>query len=327
MKNINVILMGANRLAVEVLTDLLEWNIEIKAVVPNTSDNGIDSWSPSLKKFANENNLKVYETDNPNSIESLDYFRGLDCDIIISAHYDKILKTKLLDLPKIGAINFHFSPLPKYRGCYPIHWAIIEGGTAGVTMHWIDKGIDTGNIISKKTIPIGFSKTCKEIYETATTYGRDIFKNFMPRIFNGEKIYHLQEDSESSYFHREEPYQRIIDWEWDSEKIERFVRAFTFPPLMGARTYYNNHEIEILYPIFCRKEKVNNNNKYGEIIEITNDRALRIRSKNDIIEAPHFKLRSSDGEITTDIEVIRFLDLKKGSVLERQGVNSTIKGN
>jgi len=312
MENVNVVLMGANRLAVEALTDLLEWNTGIQAVVPNPSDRGIDSWEPSLKKFAQELNLKIHETANPNSQESLKFFRGLDFDYIISVHYDKILKDKILDLPKKGAINIHFAPLPKYRGCFPIHWAMIEGNSAGVSLHWMDKGIDTGDIISTKTIPIGSFKTCKEIYESATTYGKDMFRNIIPRIFKGEKISSPQNNGESSYFPRQEPYQRIINWEWDSEKIQRFVRAFTFPPLMGARTFFKNYEIEIFYPVFCSKENIVSNQSCGEIVDITDDRVLKIRSSDGIIEVPHFKLRLSDDEIVTDIKIIRFLDLKKG---------------
>lgn len=146
-KRIKVLYFGGNRAGIECLSGLLTWGVEINAVVVRAADSGMDTWAPSLKKFAAGKKLNIFQPENPNDMSSLEFYKSLDFNYLISVQYDKILKDAVLSLPKEGAINLHFAPLPKYRGCYPIPWAIIEGNAAGVTLHWMDKGIDTGDII------------------------------------------------------------------------------------------------------------------------------------------------------------------------------------
>jgi len=117
-------------------------------VLPNDSDNGKDSWQPSLKKFANKNKFKITNLKNLYKIKDL---------IFISIEYEKIIKPKLFTSKKL--FNFHFSLLPKYRGCHTNFLQILNGEKySGVTLHLIDRGIDTGKIIDHIKYKLSINK-------------------------------------------------------------------------------------------------------------------------------------------------------------------------
>jgi methionyl-tRNA formyltransferase len=293
MKNIKVLYMGGNHLGVSILKQLLLWDIKVVAVVLRSSDTGKDAWAPSLKKYSIDNDIRYYQPNNPNSLKSIAFINTLDFDFIISAQYDRILSSELLKLPRLGSFNFHFSKLPRNRGCYPIPWAIIKGEDAGVSIHWINKGIDTGEIICSESISTELNNTAKDIYFSATHRAEVLFKKFGLKILNQTIKSYPQDESLATYHHKGEPNDRVINWSWKTKMIERFIRAFTFDPFPSAKTYYNDHELEIMYPVFSSR-KIGGKNKSGEIIKVKENKTLLIRTGDVFIEVPHYKLKIKD---------------------------------
>ncbi len=104
-----------------------------------------------VKEFALEKNLKIYQpTKVRNNPEFIEEIKKLNPDVICVVAYGKILPEELLEIPKYGCINVHGSLLPKYRGAAPIQWAVINGEkVTGVTTMYMDKGMDTGDILFK----------------------------------------------------------------------------------------------------------------------------------------------------------------------------------
>ncbi len=313
-KKIKVLYFGGNRAGVECLCSLLDWKIEVVSVVVRSSDSGANTWAPSLKKFATEKELNIFQPKDPNGQQSIEFYKSLQFDYIVSVQYDKILKDDVLSLAERGALNLHFAPLPKYRGCYPISWAIIEGKPAGVTLHWMDKGIDTGDIICKKEILTEPDKTAREIYEIVTDLGREIFQEMVPKIFSGETIRYPQDNKNASYYPHGEPYGRTIDWSWSSQMISRFIRAFTFFPYPAARTYYEGHEIEIMHPACYDESNQESLHREGAIINIDNNKVFRIQCRNSILKAPHYRLKLDDKYIDSSSEVLKITVIKEGSI-------------
>ena len=310
--------MGGNHLGISVLKQLLLWDIQVVAVVLRSSDTGNDSWAPSLKKYTIDNNILRYQPDNPNSLKSICFFNTLDFDFIISAQYDRILSSKVLKLPRLGSFNFHFSKLPKNRGCYPIPWAIIKGEDAGVTIHWINKGIDTGEIICSELIQTEPNKTAKDVYFNATITAEKLFQKFGLKILNQTIKSYPQDESLATYHQKGEPNGRIINWSWKTEMIERFLRAFTFDPFPSAKTFYDEHELEIIFPIVYSK-KGEKKFDYGEIIEIKKNKSLLIGTGDGVIEAPYYKLKIKDNNnsyyITSMNSIIEKINLRVGNLL------------
>lgn len=156
-------------------------------------------------------------------------------DIIVSTYYRYIIRKEVIDLVRGRIFNLHPSLLPRYRGCSSLTWAMINGEEfAGFTYHYIDHGIDSGNVILQKRISI-------EQYDTQVTlYHRVMFEaalDFLP-AFNlvKEGFKGIVQDAmdKPDYYKRGCPFDGMIDENWDIERKERFIRAMVYPPLPPA---------------------------------------------------------------------------------------------
>ncbi|OGS19526.1 MAG: methionyl-tRNA formyltransferase [Elusimicrobia bacterium RIFOXYA2_FULL_40_6] len=146
----NIIFYGSNETSVKFLEHLITKDT-IAAVVTRQdkpSGRGLEMHSSPVKDFARKKKLKLVELDSlPSS--------NLDADLGVAVAYGRILKKDIYSFPKNGTINVHFSLLPKYRGASPMQWALINGEkTTGVTIFFIDEGLDTGKVILQKEVII-----------------------------------------------------------------------------------------------------------------------------------------------------------------------------
>lgn len=180
--------------------------------------------APGLSKTAND--LKVKWTlENVNNIYSWPF----QPDVIVSVYYRYIIKSEAIRAVNGCIFNVHPSLLPKHRGCSSIPWAIIDGDShAGVTFHYINEGVDTGPVIMQAACQI-------ESQETALTLTWKVNKlaiDFFPMAFALVKAGYdgVQQSGTSSYHRRGAPYDGVIDLKWPVAKIERFIRAMTYPP-------------------------------------------------------------------------------------------------
>ncbi|MEF8730589.1 MAG: formyltransferase family protein [Candidatus Accumulibacter meliphilus] len=155
-----------------------------------------------------------------------------EIDILISFRCPKILPESVLNAPKIGAFNLHTGPLPEYAGLNAPSWAIFNGEDYhGCTLHWMDPGIDTGNIVSASRIPISDSETGISLTGKCVEAGVNLIAELVSLIRRGEAIPTTPQDPSSRvYYSKAVPNSGVVDWSWDSAKIERFVRASYFHP-------------------------------------------------------------------------------------------------
>jgi len=160
-------------------------------------------------------------------------------DFLLSINYLYIIDNDLITLPKKMAINIHGGLLPRYRGRAPHIWAIINGESeCGITVHKIDEGCDTGDIIIQKTIPILPNYTGGELLKIfESEYPFLIFKA-VELVENGHKLI-MQDHSIASYFPKRTPEDGEIDWNWSNERINNWVRALT-KPYPGAFSLLND---------------------------------------------------------------------------------------
>ncbi|UCE04827.1 MAG: methionyl-tRNA formyltransferase [bacterium] len=271
---LKIVFMGGNLLGCTCLRYLLRAkNIKVSLVVGCYHDNGsvIEPrvWNASLARLALNKNLPFIQPKSPRNLQFINDIQNIDRpDLIITVEYDKILDPTILAIPKMGTINIHFSPLPRHRGYFPVIWSLMEDDEAGVTMHWINEHVNGGDIIAKQTIPIGTEDTSFSLYLKLSKLGMELFKTNLPRIMKGTAPKTAQQQELSTYHAAGYPEQRIIDWNKSSNKIDRFIRALTFPGFEPARTFYNDMEISILHPV----EKVSTSeiNQYHQIGTIMN---------------------------------------------------------
>lgn len=234
-----VCLAGKNEIAVYGLSLLLEYvNREDLCVICNATDDGIDTWQPSLLKAAIENEITVKTLDECYEIDEL---------IFLSLEFDKIISPN--KFVNATLYNIHFSNLPSYKGMYTSALPLLNGEkVGGVTLHYIDYGIDTGDIIDQILFPIDESDTARNLYEKYLSNSKKLLKQNISKILTGEVSAYPQSGNGSSYFSKKEiDYQSLeIDLRRSAEQIKNQIRAFTFPEYQMPKVlgfYVNSADI------------------------------------------------------------------------------------
>lgn len=161
-------------------------------------------------------------------VDGVEDLRALAPDLCVTAAFGQILSQEVLDIPAIGTVNVHSSLLPKYRGSAPINWAVMEGETVtGVTTMMTDKGLDTGDILLKREVPILPGETAEELTVRLAPIGAELLIETIRRLEAGDCPREKQNEDEASYFPMLKKEMGDIDWNLPAEKIVNLVRGLT----------------------------------------------------------------------------------------------------
>jgi methionyl-tRNA formyltransferase len=212
-------------------------NLEIAGIL--TNDNPVFSNTLSLKKLATENNIKI--VDNLNAMP--------EADFLYSVQYHEILKSQHIAKAKKIALNLHMAPLPEYRGCNQFSFAIADDAKEfGTTIHKMDAFIDHGDILFEKRFPIPENCWVSDLYEMTFTASIDLFIETIQNIISGnytltsqEKL--LSDRGTSLHFRNQINELKVIDLNWEQEKIERHIRATYMPGFELPYTIVGNEKI------------------------------------------------------------------------------------
>lgn len=217
-------------------------------IVTNPDDTGEDSWHESLARIAREAKIPLITGKKLTDSKTLAAIQNVKPDIIFAIGGMQIISKDVLTIPTQGTINIHPALLPKYRGRFSTAHAIFNGEKkTGVTLHWMDEGIDSGPIILQKSFPIGEEDTAKTVYDNFTVVGTKLFREFLAMLLKDEPIESTpQNESEATYYPKGLPGGGEVDWLWDGEKIKRFIRAMTFEPFPPARFTIGNKKMVIV---------------------------------------------------------------------------------
>ena len=258
-----ILFFGSGDLSQKCLRELIYLKENIIYVILNDYNN------KEIIKLCENNDIKFASIPNINQRIFIDRIKELKPDIILSIFYHQIFSKEILEIPKL-VINLHFSLLPEYRGGYPQVHAMIDNKTFhGVTIHKMDEGIDTGDIISQKKFVIFENDTGKDMFQRCVEVGFELFKETWKNIKKNKITFTKQDLNKGKFHYKKIPNNRQINWDWDANHIDRFIRALTFPPHPFPHTYYKNNKIEII------KIKVYNSGKMilgkgGKILKISN---------------------------------------------------------
>jgi len=244
-----IALFGKNTVAIKVLEILLKKDVDLVLVSPNMSDNGTDNWQKSLKKRATELKLNVIQFPKIKNNEAIEYLKSLKLDFIFSVQYDQIINQSVIDTARFGAINLHFAPLPKYRGVSPIAFALINGEEEfGVTLHYMDIGVDTGDIINQLLFDIRDIKNARELYELAVIKGVELFEHTIDGILNFTNKRIPQDNTKALYFPRGSINfkENKINFNRDTRNLFNWIRAFIFPPFQYPVFELDGNKFEVV---------------------------------------------------------------------------------
>jgi methionyl-tRNA formyltransferase len=171
-----------------------------------------------------------------NAPECIDEVRRLNPDVNLSVSYDQILRREIRETAPLGFVNFHAGKLPYYRGRSVLNWAIINGETeVGLTAHFVDDGIDTGDIILQRVLPIGWTDTYGDVLQRVVKAFPDLVVHAAELLASGTYDRLPQSHLMGSYFSRREPGDEWLDWNTTSRDLHNKIRGIA-QPAPGART-------------------------------------------------------------------------------------------
>jgi len=215
---------------------------EIAFIVPR-----FDVQDPVLAGWAASLGVDFLPMQNVNSTENLEILGNYRADLFVSMSFNQILKKPILGLAPKGFINCHAGALPYYRGRNILNWALINDAKEfGVTVHYVDEGIDTGDIILQRMSAISDADTYATLLERAITLCAEVLHESLAKIVSGDARATPQSDIHPVGFYccRRVPGDEWIDWNWTSRHIFNFVRAITTPGPC-ARTMLDGEEIVV----------------------------------------------------------------------------------
>ena len=266
LKDLKVVFMGTPEFSVPILESLIELTDVVLVVSQPDKEVGrkrVLTPSP-VKACALSHGIEVF---TPNKIrEEYEYVLNKKPDIIITAAYGQIVPKQMLIYPDYGCINVHGSLLPKYRGASPIQTAIMNGDTkTGITLMYMEEGLDTGNIIHAKEIDIDPSDTYGTLSEKLSILGRDLLVKTLPVIFEGENFDIPQNDDEATHTVKIKREDERLDFNKTALELHNFVRALNPTPL--ANILVNGEEWKVLETTVGNKTQ----EKPGTIVVVNKD--------------------------------------------------------
>jgi methionyl-tRNA formyltransferase len=228
-----VCIAGKNEIAVSVLRYALQELRGVEIVgLSNPSDGGVNGWQPSFRRACAEADVPLA------SIAELQVAENL---LLLSFEYERLLDVEKFRSDRL--YNLHFSLLPKYKGAYTAIWPILNGETeTGVTLHRIDKGIDTGNIVAQSTFAIGANDTSRDLYFSYMRHGAQLAEAWLPALLAENVGGRPQDALHASFYSRKSiDFGRLqIDFKACAQQVHNQVRAFCFreyqlPVVEGSR--------------------------------------------------------------------------------------------
>ena len=248
MKKNNIIFMGTPDFAVESLKILIKSNYNILGVVTATDKKRGRgkkiSFSP-IKNFAIKNNIPVHQPKNLKSEEFINLMKKIKPDLFVVVAF-RMLPEIIINIPQYGSINLHASLLPNYRGAAPINWVIINGEReTGVTIFFINKKIDEGDIKSKKKININEDETAGSLHDKLMKEGAKLLRDSIKNIFIKNIKREIQKislkDINAPKIQKKDCFFNL---DLDDKNIIQLIKGLS--PYPGARIIHNNKVFKII---------------------------------------------------------------------------------
>lgn len=242
-----IIFMGTPDFSVGTLDALVRAGHEITLVVSQPDKpkgRGHELAPTAVKTAALRHGLKVFQPKKLRDPETVKVLEDTPADVIVVIAYGQIVPPAVLHMKKYGCINVHGSLLPKYRGAAPIQWAIIEGeAVTGVTTMQMDEGLDTGDMILKKEVPVSEDETGESLHDKLAAAGAELCVETLKAVEDGTAVFEKQGESPTPYAKMLTKELGNIDWTWPAERIGRLIRGLN--PWPSAYTHWNGKVMKI----------------------------------------------------------------------------------
>lgn len=239
---------------------------------------------PTLMEKGKRHGIDVIRHPNINSDEFYSLMERYRSDLFVSMSFNQIFRRRLLDMPPLGAINCHAGKLPFYRGRNVLNWALINDEPEfGITVHYIDEGIDTGDIILQETHPISDSDTYATLLDRAYEGCASLLYKAVCEVMDGtaQRVCQRDIDPVGMYCGMRGPGDERINWNQSSRVVFNFIRAITRPG-PGAVSYIDGKVITIYEARMVKGARAYINTP-GQVLGKTEDGFL-VKTRDTVLE-------------------------------------------
>lgn len=287
LKDLKVVFMGTPEFSVPILASLIE-NTKVIGVVTQPDKmvgRGKKVKYPKIKEVALFHNILVLQ---PNNIKNeYQEILNLEPDIIITCAYGQIIPKVILDYPRYGCINVHASLLPKLRGGAPIHHAIIDGyQETGITIMYMDVGMDSGDIIAYQKIPIELSDTYQTLHDKLSLLGSSLLIETLPSIVSGENQRIKQNQDEVTYGYNIKREEEKLDFNSSMLVVYNKIRGLNPDP--GSYFLLNGKTVKV-YGASMIDDDTYQEKQNGEIVNVSKE-GIYVKVSDGLIKITEIKM-------------------------------------
>ena len=306
-----IVFMGTPKFAVPVLEMLIEkYGVDLVITQPDKKVGRKKVLTaPPVKVIAEEKGIRVLQPEKISGDKDvLAELKELNPDIIITAAYGQLVPESILEIPKYKCINVHGSLLPKLRGGAPIQYSILEDhGKTGITIMYMVKKLDAGDMISKVEVDILDSDNYESLHDKLSIAGRDLLKETLPNIFTGNIAPEKQDDSLATFARNILREDEKIDWNKSARQIFNQIRALD--PTPGAFTYLDENVLKIWNSEVVDLEENFSSKKVGTIIKQDKKHIYLLCGENTVLKVKELQISGKKR-----MPVVNFLSNKKDYV-------------
>ena len=304
-----ILFMGTPEFAQVSLKALCEDNRDVVCVITQPDKpkgRGYEMAMPEVKVYALNQNIPVYQPDTLKDNAILPILEEYCPDVVIVVAYGKILPEYVLNFPKYGCINIHGSLLPKYRGAAPIQRAVVDGEkVSGVTSMYMEKGLDTGDMLLKRELEIGEETTAGQYHDALALLGGEVLLETLDKLQNGELTPEKQDDALSTYAAQLSKAEGEINWNNTCEQIYNKVRGLNPWPKAFSFIDGKRFVVDFVY-------KAEGNGKCGEVLS-ADENGIKVACGKGAVIIKDIKVEGK--KMMNVADFLRGHKIEKGTVL------------
>lgn len=286
-----VVYMGTPDFAVDTLQAIVDAGHEVALVVTQpdkAKGRGKKLCYTPVKEKAMECHLEVAQPEKVREESFVERLQMIAPDVIVVVAFGQILPESILNIPKYGCINVHASLLPAYRGAAPIQWAVIDGlAETGVTTMYMEKGLDTGDIICQSRIPLAADETGGSLFDKLAKEGASLLVRTLKMLEDGTATRTKQDDSRSSYAKMLSKDMGCLDFSKDAVILERLIRGLN--PWPSAYTAIQGKTLKIYAAEVVAEEKCTTGAAPGTVIAV-DKKSFTVRCGNGALRIYNLQL-------------------------------------
>lgn len=269
---IRIVYMGTPDFAVEPLEAIIKAGYEVAAVLTQPDKQkgrGKEVKMTPVKECALRHGIPVFQPVRIREPEAVAELEKYQADLFVVAAFGQLLSEEILNMPEYGCINIHASLLPAYRGAAPIQWAVLNGEReSGVTIMQMDKGLDTGDMLLKRSVELSPKETGDSLHDKLMHLGAELIVEALSKLERGELVPEKQKDELSSYAKKLTKAMGQIDWSKDAVSLERWIRGLNSWP--SAYTFFRGKTLKI-WEALVIAENGGQKAEPGQVISVSRD--------------------------------------------------------